>query len=378
MFFPMYLDVDMAVPMERLTDEALLMMAKCLNGQAQLFYPEDDSPLRLIVCDKMGDAKPAKEQPLQGPTLYKHGIHFYWPTIIVNWENCMRMRLSFIAGLEKLDWTQPLGAKEMDWNAFLDEAVYGKDTTNPHKGLRMVFAPKAERCGDCKNHSVSRMTCRTCNKQGYHYDHRYYKLAMVVKGQEVDEESTRLLRINPGKLLSETTVRSSRTDVSPGWLAYAGCPGVAPASHPSASSKPASKAFGTGFKTEVRSSTKEEVMMELLPKFSEHYKSSTIRMVVNANSMEYRVQLRGEGAQYCLNLKDFHKSQNVYMVVKPHPQKTDQFMATMKCFCRCPTLAGGRSMLCSEFESRKCVWLDQRQTKILFGDVEKPNKKRKM
>ena len=379
MFFPEYVDADLVVPIPTIPMEAILEMAKCMNNQAQLFFPGDETPLRVIVCTKTGTASPVSErdQPVGEETLYKHGIHFYWPSVIVNWENCMRMRLSFIAGLDKVDWTPFFNVKELNWNKFIDEAVYGKDTANPHKGLRMVFAPKAVRCSVCKNNSVSRMTCKHCSKHGYIYDHRYYKLCTVLKGQCIDEEASRLLMVNKAKLLNETSVRTSHTEASPGWLSYDGCPGLAPSSHPPASSKSVTKAFGTSFKTEISNDVKEAVFMELLLKFSDHYAQSSIRMVYNSTHMEYRVALRGEGSSYCLNLKDFHNSQNVYMVVRPHGQKSDQFIAVMKCFCKCNKMSGGRSVMCSMFESRKCIWLDQRQKRLLYDDVERPLKKAK-
>ena len=212
MVFPMYVDLDLEARVPELRTEVLERIVIRMNAQVQRFFEDRHPAFECIVCDKSGGAK-----PLDGG-MYKHGVHLQWPELRVTVDQAYELRVSMIAGLDMEDWAEGLDAARVDWDKAVDKAVYAK-------GLRMVGAPKANKCPKCGNQTARRAQCQRCKRKGV-YDPSHYKIAFVVVGDERHEARTKYFADNVLRLLIATTVRCEDETVTPGYQRYVGCPVV--------------------------------------------------------------------------------------------------------------------------------------------------------
>jgi hypothetical protein len=376
--FRFYADLDLKVPVQKLTEDAVFTIVRIMNSQAQRFFPEDHPPLICIVCDKSGEAKAEQCGAAAlgiAETRYKHGLHLHWPNVCVKCDDALRMRASMIAALERTDWTDLLGTTFIDWDSTVDESVYGS-STNSNSGLRMVGAPKAIKC-KCRNKGG----CKDCSKRGYIIDPRHYKAFAAFNGNELDDYLTRRIKNNFSTLLDKTTIRTTldRHDISKGWRAYAGCPNAVVKDGRGKKRKGTDAGGMEGKlakKSEIKDSDIEAVIRKYLIKFSPHYSQSTLRITFDGKHT-YMASLRGDGANFCLNLKPncpdggFHNSQNVYIQITAKNIAKNEYVATMRCFCRCPTKEGRYNKFCSEFMSNPQM-LDGKDVNTLYKRGKTP------
>ena len=381
MVFKMYADIDLKVPKQVLPPEAYRTMVKVMNAQAQRFFPEGHPPIKCIVCIKdKPPTSPVASSVVSGsmssaigvpPSLYKHGVHFHWPEICIKREQALAMRVSMIAALERTDWTDLFGTAGVDWDEVFDESVYGK-TDDAIKGLRMVGAPKATTCKHCSKNTETKMVCNQCGGRGHIIDPGHYVAFETFRGQDLDENDTRLYKNNFTKLLLATNIRcddKEYTEVTDGWKVYPGCPVVREKDARGRKRKTPADVEGMErkftSKPEIKDSAKEAVLRKYLVKFSPHYTHSTLRILYDEKST-YKCSLRGDGAQFCLNLKaGFHNRQNVWMEVTAKNVSRNEYVARMRCFCRCKTLEGRRGMSCEAFKSNELL-LTPDDANVLF------------
>ena len=361
--FPFYADFDFKVEVAELSPSFVLRLSSVLNSQAQKFFPSDRPPLKLIVCDKSGDAKQiqgassAMAEAIGVPSvLYKHGLHLHWPEVLVKHESALQMRASMLSALERESWVSDLGSQPLAWDSIFDECVYGS-AEKAASSLRMVGAPKASLCSSCKN-GKERPRCATCASRGFEIDPSHYKMCVALRGDEEDSSLTQKLTSNFYSLLKETNVRGDpeRTTISEGWSVYPGCPPVRSSGKGKKRKTPCDaerveKKFTS--KPEIQDAEKEKVMRRLLVKHSDKYSNANFRILFDEKHT-YKVPLRGEGAQFCLNKKGdgYHRSQNVYMELLPSDLSRNEYVSRMRCFCRCKTYEGRNGTLCSEFRSK--------------------------
>lgn len=351
--FPLYVDVDLCAPVATLSEECVEKMARIMSFQVKKFYvsPIHSKQFVCIVCTKTGQAK-----AVEGG--YKHGLHLHWPHIRVRIDEAKQIRCSMIAGLNKEEsWEEMLGQKCINWDDVLDHSVYSH-------GLRMIGAPKAKLCPECKGSAKVGM-CSTCDR--HHncrvIDYSVYKLGMVLRDGVRDEERYATLQNNPLKLLLETSVRCPQhKDVTPGYAVYEGCP-KDQSSSARGTKRKARDNNCSRFGVEVGDPRKMAIFRAILVRHSVAYKDARAWPRYNEKTSTYYVPLTGEGATYCLNKQGEHNSNRVYMTVRrDRGAKTAE--SFMKCFCPCMTVRVGNS-LCKYFQSASKT-LSSQDANVLF------------
>lgn len=370
MWFAYFVDLDLLIKKSELSKEAVVELAKIMNGQAKLFFPEDHEELICIACDKYNHAP---LQPIVKPAtalgvpseMYKHGIHFHWPDVIVSWEQAMYMRSSMIAALERTDWMVHFGLSTIDWEDVFDKSVYGRPDGGG--GLRIVHAPKAKQCDVCHNKKSSRDNCINCEGKGTLIIPSYYKFCVALKGCRVDE-SLGILGNEPALLLKLTSIRGKvprqdRTSGTNDWMVYPGCPTYEAAAKSGRKRKMEPDVGKKFASNEVVDEEKGKVVSKYLQNLSENYEKSSFKMYTDGKSV--KAFLRGDGARFCRNLdKGYHNGASAYMVIE---QKGRNYYAWMRCTCKCKTIEGRRSGIpCSKFNSCEKM-LSSEDAATLFG-----------
>lgn len=324
--FPFYVDKDLCITKEVISDAVIFRMAQVMTFQIQRFY--EGMVLQCIVCTKTLGAK------LQADGTYKHGIHIHWPGARVNIDMALQIRMSMIVGLERESWQVDLGSNGINWHEVIDEAVY-------RTGLRMIGAPKASPCPSCKGKRGTH--CAACHAYNNNkiVDMSVYKLHTALTGNEFDAALFSNLNGNLNQLLRKTSVRCREHEtLTPGYAVYAGCPPVA-ASSTKKGKRKADPHDNSG-KVEARFRRDSEVtnpqivqiMRKRLMIHCKEYEQSRMRILYSNN--EYRVILSGDGSTYCTNKADYHNGNHAYMVVKQ--SKSKSYVSMMRCFCKKPTV----------------------------------------
>lgn len=400
--FPMYLDVDMKTNVPRCSKDAVRHMGKVMNSKMRQFFPELNG-LRLLVCTK------TKGGTHIGDGVFKHGMHFHWPDVIVIVEKALQIRNGIVRGLDLVDdWTPYFGARSLDWEEIIDKAVYRPHHRDERSGgLRLVGAPKARKCTDCrfpmakrprKQGASSAITgvedevipfCTTCENKNEHYivDDNVYTLTDVLVDSEVNEELcaringnlVRLLRLTSvrapdvvqetsgyvlyEKSLVDTTVFHSSTARGGG---YDGKRKVGGSTTAARGVPPTKRAVG-GYNEVVGNHEVTTIMRDLLVKHSDKYKDSKMRILFDGKH-RYKVLLTGDGARYCLNKKDFHSQNHVYMEVFKKGSSLD-FRTHMRCWSSNPTVYSPSGMTCKCFSSQPQLRVYQADAVRLFVDA---------
>lgn len=357
--FPFFADLDYKGPWQTLGEGALQKLATVLNTQLQRFFEDRHQPFVLLLCGK-------NKVPTEDNGKYKHGFHIHWPDLIVDIDRAYELRQSMIAALDVVDWSAYLGDAQVDWEDTFDRSVY-------RGGLRMIGAPKAKLCPECKG---KKGVCGTCGNMhnGYLMDDSVYELCLVMTGTEESPDVMRSLRANLQRLLLKTSVRvSDDVPLTDGYQRYLGCPRVPSFTTSSSSSKkrkldPGEKSFNRKYRDSTVVGTIEvhRVMRELLVAFNPLYANSRITVLL-LNDSVYCVKLQGDGAHFCPNKKADHNSSTMYMLVQRGPERL--YEAILKCRCAKMTIDDrvGR-ITCNLFSSREKI--NDKQERILFPDKQ--------
>lgn len=368
--FPFYVDWDRKGTTKEMSDETILKMVKIMQTQIMRFFADRNEPFVCIVCTKTKGADEVIEE--DGSVKYKHGIHLHWPDLMVDIERAYYIRASMIAGLDRFDWTHELGAPQQNWEGILDHSVY-------KGGLRMVGAPKAVKCSNCKARTSS--SCHVCGNRngGYIINPSTYAFHLAVRGENVDEALTANIRPNMRKWIDYTTVRAKMgTPLTPGYARYTGCP--LPNINFASGSSSKRKVPAPDSKLEKRFKKNPEitdpqvckVMRELLLEHSEFYRHS--RMSIRFDGKMYKISLTGDGGHYCLNKGGDHNGQHVFMEITQ--TKSKQYESRMGCYCDKPTVAGRLYCRpCKDYRSR-AVPMETEQVDCLFPTVSKDPKQK--
>lgn len=359
--FPFYVDLDLEVCVPKVSADAISMVSVILNTQVERFFPHlkdsEEKHLTLIVCTKYKPGNDDDEHTgiTDAATMHKHGIHFHWPQVIVDIDQALQIRTSLIAALEFVqDWEPHFGSKELNWEKFVDEAVY-------RTGLRVVGAPKAKPCPICKGGS------KHCGEGGCGrknefkiIDPSYYDFYRAFLGDEDHPKLNESLKTNKMDLVMKTSVRTDATK-SQLYTVYPGCPlyiaqGGKQRKRKSDLSRLPSKLRKM---EEISDPVTLSMVRELLVQHSDKYKDCHITVRVDEKREKCTVLLKGDGSTWCLNKGfdkdnpgDYHKSQHVYMVVQPIADRSNAFYSIMKCWCQCPTPRGGSEIPCKDIGFR--------------------------
>ena len=314
--FPFYLDIDGKFPVQTLTDAAIVRFTEAVMGRVIRFFPLLTEPIECIVLDKTGDAVETDGG------LFKHGLHIHFPRLLVNVDQARQIHVGITSGLACLTWTEEFGTATLDWEDIVDASVY-------NHGLRMIGCPKASRC-------CSIPSCPRC-RGWYIIDDRVYKLRMAFSGETRCLELERTLQANIQRLIKRTSVRCPHdAEVTDGFATYRGCPEVRkPGSRKRKGDTQMSRAMTSvdGRQGDVMTDPRSlEVIRAILVKFSPLYEVPQVFARRMGNIIT--VNLQGDNSTYCINKRDYHRSNRVYMVIRPG-KSNDHLKAVMKCYCRC-------------------------------------------
>tara|TARA_B110001450_G_scaffold257061_1_gene290814 strand:+ start:17575 stop:18888 length:1314 start_codon:yes stop_codon:yes gene_type:complete len=366
--FPMYYDLDMKLPMQILNDDAIQSIVRIIIQQTLRFYPVEmhETLGRCIVTNKSGSAIADAETGL-----YKHGVHVHFPRIIVDVDSARQIRMGVLNGLaySLISWTEILGVDPGDdWNDIVDDSVY-------NTGLRMVGAPKATKCRECKPSQVT--SCSSCHRQNNRYviDDRYYKICMSLDADgKRNAEQEKLLR-NWARLFTSCTVRTRNgTLPTQGYAIYPGCPQLTVSQLSAATNgrkrkTPLSSLTGAGkrpidrrFTDEITNAKAIEIVRKYLLRYSTMYATCTLKLFRNGNTI--RVKLAGDNSKFCINKEGHHRSNNVYMDIVRRGGNADSFM---KCYCPCKT-ARESGLNCCDMGNRNKKGIDTPDMHVLFAN----------
>jgi hypothetical protein len=356
--FPLYVDFDMKLKSATLDNVPVVMICSILSSQLKKFYPERESPMYCICLTKRGPPSNA------GCGFFKHGLHIHFPRINVVDTQAYQIRESFVAGLRKnnSELESLLSTKGIDWNDVVDRSVY----TN---GLRMMGAPKASSCKECKANDPSCKLCKRMNNRNI-VDERYYRLCMVLVDGVSNETVRNVYRKAPAQLYEEVSVRMNTPSQTPtsGYKVYDGCPPVPMLSSKKRKINSDITRLERRFKQGEIVETGRNEIKAILASHGKVYAESTIDKVV-VKEKEMRVTLTGDNSTYCFNKQGYHKSNRVYMVIQKDT-KQDAYYSWMRCFCPCKVKRPGRMMNCSDYKSESFK-LTFDQAKVLFPKNEK-------
>ena len=211
--------------------------------------------------------------------------------------------------------------------------------------------------------------CTHCFKRGHIIDPSHYKLFGALLGASPHEQLTRRMKNNHALLLRYTSVRSADPDlhtISEGWKPYVGCPappasgGAGGRKRKASSAESIEKKFS---KPAIQDPDVENTVRQCATILSEHYRNTTFNIRFDGKNT-YKVLFRGDGSNFCLNMNDFHKSNNVYMIIKAGIKK--EAVAYMCCFCTCKTTERRFSGMCCDFKSRS-ISLGKKEYGIMFN-----------
>lgn len=277
---------------------------------------------------------------------YKHGVHLHWPYVLVKVQRALALRRSIIHGLVREDWSSIFGrpVDEADWERIVDHAVYRmRQGEERNGGLRLVGAPKAKPC-PCKSGKIHLCACNDDNNR-HIMDDNVYLPKVVLHGAVVDTASTHAATTNFVRALRLTTVRCDDTaKETEGWHDHIPPVLIDYAKRPRGKDKMLpEKEPKTSFANSYIVDHPEilSCIRGILIDFSEHYRNS--RMTVRFRRVgtkkpvsEYLVQLRHEGAHFCLCKQDFHNSEHVFMTLRMDRSNLDEgtALATMRCYSK--------------------------------------------
>lgn len=344
--FPMYVDLDMFLSTETLTDDAVLLLSRTINERVGMFFQNEtqrQNVMCMVVCTKKGRVKQNEEGR------YKHGVHLHWHNLHVNTDKALQLRLAMIEGLyQRQDLDALLGFDETSrppWEQMVDESVY-------NSGLRMVGAPKASKCV-CfgKSGIISCGKCKRNNNQHIIDPSTYgFHMAVIADGSR-DMAMEKRLGANVLYLLKITSVRLNQDATeTEGFKAYEGAP--TPCAREVGKKRKVAETKEDRKCIECTSTPEvEQVIRTHLVKHSSHYANSRCRIMYNNKYETIRVSLQGDGANFCLNKGATHTSQNVYMEFIRDAREGGKLVSRMKCWCRKDMKRPHTGTRCRDFQS---------------------------
>jgi hypothetical protein len=370
-----------------------------MNAQVKKFFPAQNE-VRLLICTK------TKGGVLLDGGLYKQGIHFHWPDILVVVDKAMAIRKGIIVGLQgtgpdsTLDWMADIGMKDPPWNTIIDDAVYRPhDRDERSGGLRLIGAPKAKKCNHCPgtigkerldNGELNpkyekEPMCDVCQFKNNKYiiDDNVYLLSDVLINDRPDEQQHKDICKNMKRMFRLTTVRANDcTDETPGFFLFD--PSMKADPPPQIQNPKPGSGHKLGKPKVVTKSNSEDkvdgrkiaqfkeitdpeiakIMRSLLIEHSEKYRDSKMKILFDGK-YKYKVLLTNTGAKYCKNKGDYHSQNNVYMEIFKTGSSFN-FKCVMKCWSTNPVVYRPSGMTCKCYTSHQKVTVPLNQSERLF------------
>ena len=355
---PLYkLFFDFDIFMYELVDRNEFYMKICKLLVSTLNELFDDSVDHFeLICSVVNDVKSARKNQKE---CYKYGIHIVSPTLIVNKEKMIRVREAVVQKFQNnLEKDGPTA-----WADDIDKVVYESN------GFRMNYSRKGSKC---KCSQKQRDLCDKCGGTGKVDEGRPYIPFLTIKNDysyEIHEDNMEFdvvydmlkktsIRVSSSSQMVEFNVSppswfedSSLFDVPEGLI-------VAPSKKrklteglDSVESKLENKKDLSRSELEILNAWFQTMCNKRqLPK---QYKGVTINQAFSFTNNNVRSNIIARiDSQYCLNIGREHATNTVYMLVNTLTKK-----AYMKCYCRCDTVEGrrtivrGKKQMCKDFSS---------------------------
>ena len=255
-------------------------------------------------------------------------------------------------GLDRETWTDALGVARVDWEEALDRSVY-------NTGLRVLHCPKARSAPRAHQKPTRRArpaaSSTTATRSTRASTARANVKALERRARAAS--SARELHAPLTRLVRATSVRvdaRAEHEVTPGYRVYDGCPplrvGTAAGKRkrPGAPSASSDRLCGAcrapTASAGVTDPARLAIMRRLVAQHTPGVRQSTlrVRLAESKGVGRYSVLLSGDGARYCTNKRDYHRSNNVHMEVwRDRNHLHGGVRSVMRCWCRCPAVRAG-------------------------------------
>lgn len=345
--FVMYADLDIHCAPASAPDAG--DVGKICVAQIARFF-DTPPPFRCVVL--VTPDRPKDDGASDAAAVIKRGVHLHFPGICVTIHEALLMREAMTEALAR-------SFPAIDWPEDFDNRVYENDTG----GLRMVGAPKARACAECKGRLRERDVCVVpgCRKGKITLPTQRYSLLCVLDAStaDVDQVATQLLTVNPGQLARNCSIYSFNTAVTTGWREFPGCPSYS-ALRQRDRREPCVGKKRRSFPDERVSMQREKWPANALVtdttvcakltrlfrmRFSPVYANVKLSPIKYSPRLkQYYVQFSGEGESWCLNKNGRHGGNRMYGIVT-------STLATLKCHCS-KSVVEGRvyGIACSAFK----------------------------
>ena len=180
-----------AFPDEKIIQSHLLVMQSVVNS----FFPEGNNSAVILLSPGKRCSKIVNGVSVLA---FKLGVHVIWFHTIVNQEQSLRVRASWLLALETA--FGPAENIDQSWSTIVDEAIYSG-------GLRLPGSAKCKLCPACKNREALVSACADCEGHGRLYEDGTYLPQWLMRTEgalEVDEFVTKK---NHHEMLLRSTVR---------------------------------------------------------------------------------------------------------------------------------------------------------------------------
>lgn len=328
--FKLHFDFDLK---ECIEGSALESMITTVRSAVLKYYPSvGDS--RMIVCFPSDDHHVRKG----------NGVHFYFPFIYVDEEDCLWVRNGVVSDLH-------VKMPSLAWDSIVDVAVCTSST-----GIRLLGSDKVRDCVECKNDKDNKQFCGTCQRVGRVPEGKVYWPFYVYPRGEA--ESADMMKNMKDNLFYAIRLCSTRLQAGVPKMEITLPPGAPPPSMKKkvkgVSEKDYKLIYGKDgmLKNEVKLTAAAlspdacKSLKDAVNSFHHMYKDIIVKEVKIAETRKrktsYVIKVFGSGSRFCLNKNADHKTSTVYFIL-------NQNGLQQKCFCK---KADERlSGLCSEFTS---------------------------
>lgn len=368
---PMYkLFFDLDIFMYQVIDRNELYIKICKLLVSALNELFDDSVDHFELICSVNDVKQARKNQKE---CYKYGVHIISPNLIVNKEKMIRIRDAVVQKLQN--------SLEKDgptlWTDDVDKVVYQSN------GFRMNYSRKGTKC---KCSQKERDLCDKCGGTGKIDEGRpYIPLLTMMNDYSYTTHEDNVEFEFVYNMLKKTSIRVGSefktvefNKSPPSWFEDSSLFDVPDGLITQAPSKKRKLTEGLD-SVESKLENKKDLSVSELDTFNawfqtlcnrkqlpKQYKGITIQQAFSFTNNNVRSNIVARiDSQYCLNIGREHATNTVYMLVNTLTQK-----AYMKCYCRCETIEGrrtivkGKRQMCKDFSSHA---IDTSELQITVG-----------
>lgn len=350
--FRMHFDLDMV---QRLvpSEEEMLTLTRLFCNAMKLQYSVAEIDPRTFLCIVLkAPSMPKKGWPSEDggepEMVLKTGYHMIWPFLYVTQEQALQLREVCVVKANQMGPRMPPSNPYSD---MIDTTVLLEN------GLRMVGSDKVKTCSSCKGKGKkeTKTPCHWCGGSGRLAEGRIYKPEFIL-GPDNMTDPVRLDAIsgvqNRFTCARFCSIRSSSTP-TPTFrpLTNMPCPslnklrasgkrrladtgggaGTSVSTGGDATASSSSSSSGSGNEREVSPST---ALFKLAQDFlrtglgGEQWSALELwKLTFLFSHNQYRAKVRGEGANYCTNVRRCHTSSTIYFIFKSDG-------VVQRCYCK--------------------------------------------